>query len=111
MNWEMLTAMGQLGAVLLGPSFIYLAIQIREQTKERRGAGVNALAGQWNGLMKYLTDSADFSAIYLRGLQSFSDLDAVSKVRLSAFFQPLFQQLRGHVSPSTRWHPRRLAVG
>src|SRR5437870_12324530 len=37
MNWEMLAAIGQLAAVFVGiPSLIYLAVQIREQTKERR---------------------------------------------------------------------------
>ncbi len=45
MNWEMLAAIGQLAAVFVGiPSLIYLAVQIREQTKERRQSAVNALA-------------------------------------------------------------------
>lgn len=44
----MLTAVGQLAAVLVGiPSLIYLAVQIREQTKERRQSAVNALTDQW----------------------------------------------------------------
>jgi hypothetical protein len=92
MNWEMLTALGQLAAVLVGiPSLIYLAIQIREQTKERRQAAVNALTVQWGDLTKALHDSAEFSAIYLRGLQSFTDLDAVSKIRFSAFQNRFFK--------------------
>ena len=37
MNWEMLTPFGQLAAVVIGiPSLIYLALQIRAQTQERR---------------------------------------------------------------------------
>src|SRR6266850_856067 len=92
MNWEMLTALGQLAAVLVGiPSLIYLAIQIREQTKERRQAAVNALTVQWGDLTKALHDSGDFSAIYLRGVQSFTDLDAVSKIRFSAFQNRFFK--------------------
>jgi hypothetical protein len=92
MNWEMLTALGQLAAVIVGiPSLIYLAIQIREQTKERRQAAVNALTVQWGDLTKALHDSADFSAIYLRGVQSFTDLDAVSKIRFSAFQNRFFK--------------------
>ena len=47
MNWEMLAAFGQLAAVFVGiPSLIYLAVQIREQTKERRQSAVNALTVQ-----------------------------------------------------------------
>src|SRR3984893_1940486 len=87
MNWEMLAAIGQLAAVFVGiPSLIYLATQIREQTKERRQSAVNALTVQWGDLTKALHDSAEFSALYLRGLQSFDDLDPVSKLRFSAFF-------------------------
>jgi hypothetical protein len=109
MNWEMLAAVGQLAAVLVGvPSLIYLAIQIREQTKERRQAAVNALTVQWGDLVKALHDSAEFSAIYLRGVQSFSGLDAVSKLRFSAFNNRFFKNFEamyfshrdGTLSPS-----------
>jgi hypothetical protein len=92
MNWEILAAVGQLAAVLVGvPSLIYLAIQIREQTKERRQAAVNALTVQWGDLTKALHDSAEFSALYLRAVQSFDDLDAVSKLRFSAFQNRFFK--------------------
>jgi hypothetical protein len=51
MNWEMLAALGQLAAVVVGiPSLIYLAVQIREQTKERRQSAVHALTKQWGDL-------------------------------------------------------------
>ena len=95
MNWEMLAALGQLAAVFVGiPSLIYFAVQIREQTKERRQSAVNALTVQWGDLTCALHESAEFSAIYLRGLQSFNDLDAVSKVRLSAFLNRFFKNFQ-----------------
>jgi hypothetical protein len=95
MNWEMLAAIGQLAAAFVGiPSLIYFAVQIREQTKERRQAAVNSLTVQWGDLTCALHESAEFSAIYLRGLQSFDDLDAVSKVRLSAFFNRFFKNFQ-----------------
>jgi len=57
MNWEMLAAIGQLAAVFVGiPSLIYLAVQIREQTKERRQSAVNsltALAGSFKRVLKH----------------------------------------------------------
>lgn len=90
MNWEMLTAVGQLAAVLVGiPSLIYLALQIRGQTRERRQSAVNTLTVQWGDLTCALHDSAELSAIFLRGLQSFADLDPVAKLRFSAFFKRL----------------------
>ena len=87
MNWEMLAALGQLAAVFVGiPSLIYLAFQIREQTRERRQSAVNALTVQCGDLTCALHDSAELSAIFLRGVQSFADLDPVSKLRFSGFF-------------------------
>ena len=87
----MLSAIGQLAAVFVGiPSLIYLAVQIREQTKERRQSAVNALTVQWGDLTCALHDSAELSAIFLRGVQSFADLDPVSKLRFSAFFNRFF---------------------
>src|SRR5579864_5072162 len=95
MNWEMLAAVGQLAAVFVGiPSLIYLAIQIREQTKERRQSAVNVLTVQWGDLTKALHDSAEFSSIFLRGLQSFEKLDAIEKVRFSAFFNRFFKNFQ-----------------
>jgi hypothetical protein len=96
MNWEMLAAIGQLAAVFVGiPSLIYLAVQIREQNKERRQSAVHALAVQWGDLTCALHDNAEFGAIYLRGVQSFTDLDAVSKLRFSAFLNRFFKNFEG----------------
>jgi hypothetical protein len=96
MNWEMLTAIGQLATVCVGvPSIIYFAIQLREQTRERRQAAVNALTVQWGDLTKALHENAEFTALYLRGIQSFHDLDAVSKLRFSAFQNRFFKNFEG----------------
>ena len=96
MNWEMLTAIGQLATVCIGvPSIIYFAIQLREQNRERRQAAVNALTEQWGELTKALHENAEFTAVYLRGVQSFHDLDAVSKLRFSAFQNRFFKNFEG----------------
>ena len=96
MNWAMLTAVGQLATVIIGvPSIIYFAIQLREQNRERRQSAVNALAVQWGDLTKALHENAEFTALYLRGIQSFHDLDAVSKLRFSAFQNRFFKTFEG----------------
>ena len=96
MNWEMLTALGQLATVFIGvPTVIYFAIQLREQTRERRQAAVNALTVQWGELTKALHENAEFTALFLRGVQSFHDLDAVSKLRFSAFQNRFFKNFEG----------------
>jgi hypothetical protein len=96
MNWEMLTAIGQLATVCVGvPSIIYFAIQLREQTRERRQSAVNALTVQWGELTKALHENPVFTVLYLRGVQSFHDLDAVSKLRFSAFQNRFFKNFEG----------------
>ena len=96
MNWEMLSAIGQLvAAVGVIPSLIYLAIQIREQNKERRRAGINVLTAQWGDLVKSAQESADFSALFLEGIRSFHGLDPVAKLRFSAFFTRFTRNCEG----------------
>ena len=95
MNWEMLAAFGQLAAVVIGiPSLIYLALQIRAQTQERRQSAVNELTARWGDAMSAFHESREFSAIYVRGIQSFEDLDAVSKTKFSAFFNRNFKNFQ-----------------
>jgi hypothetical protein len=96
MNWEMITAIAQSATVLVGiPSLIYFAVQLREQTRERRQAAVNSLTVQWSDLTKGLHEDAEFAAIFLRGVHAFNDLDAVSKLRFSAFENRFFKNFEG----------------
>jgi hypothetical protein len=96
MNWEMLAAIGQLATVLIGiPTVIYLATQIRSQTRERQQSAVHALTEQWGALTEALHNNPEMAAIFLRGAHSFKDLDAVSKLRFSAFFNRLLNIFEG----------------
>ena len=87
MNWEMVSALGQaVAAVAVIPSLIYLAVQIREQNKERRRAGINILTAQWSDLVRSAQESREFAVTFLQGMRSFEDLDAPDKLMFSAFF-------------------------
>ena len=96
MNWEMLSALGQVVAAIgVIPSLIYLAVQIREQNKERRRAGINILTTQWSELVKTAQESRDFAEVFLRGMASFHDLDGPDKLRFSAFFTRFTRNAEG----------------
>jgi hypothetical protein len=111
MNWEMITAIGQMAAVFVGiPSVLYFAVQLREQTRERRQSAVNALTEQWGELTKALHENAEFAALFLRGVQSFHELDPVSKLRFSAFqncffknFEAMYYSKREGILSSESW--------
>ena len=65
MNWEMLSAIGQMVAAIgVIPSLIYLAVQIRGQNKERRRAGINILTAQWSELVRSAQDSREFAVLF-----------------------------------------------
>lgn len=96
MNWEMLSAIGQVvAAVGVIPSLIYLAVQVREQNKERRRAGINILTAQWSELVKSAQESREFATLFLRGVRSFHDLDAPDKLRFTAFFTRFTRNCEG----------------
>jgi hypothetical protein len=96
MNWEMLSAIGQVvAAVGVIPSLIYLAVQIREQNKERRRGGINTLTAQWSDLVKSAQESREFAELFLKGVRSFNDLDAPDKLRFSAFFTRFTRNCEG----------------
>ena len=96
MNWEMLSAIGQVVAAIgVIISLIYLAAQIREQNKERRRAGINILTVQWSDLVKTGQESREFAEFFLRGIRSFEALDAPDKLRFSAFFTRFTRNCEG----------------
>jgi hypothetical protein len=112
MNWEMLSAIGQLVAAIgVIISLIYVAVQIREQNKERRRAGINILTVQWSDLVKTGQESREFAALFLRGMRSFQDLDAPDKLSFSAFFtrytrncEGMFIYYRDGALEKALWH-------
>ena len=96
MNWEMLSAVGQVVAAIgVIPSLIYLGVQIRDQNKERRRAGINILTAQWSDLVKTGQESREFAAFFLRGIRSFQSLDAPDKLRFSSFFTRYIRNCEG----------------
>jgi hypothetical protein len=85
MNWEMISAVGQmLGAVGVIISIVYLAAQIRNQNKESRRAAMNVLTRHWSDLNRTLVENPDLAALWIRALRSFDELDGPSKLRFGA---------------------------
>jgi hypothetical protein len=67
MSWEMLSAIGQLAAVLIGiPTLIYLAIQIKNQSKESQRAAASVLIAHWTDFRKWISDNAELSTTVMR---------------------------------------------
>ena len=72
MNWEMISAIGQmLGAIGVIISIVYLAAQIRNQNKEGQRAAMNVLTTHWSDLNRTLVENPEMAVLWLRALRSF----------------------------------------
>ncbi len=74
-----------IGGIGVVASLIYVAAEIRRQSKLNRFAAANSLAAQWSDLMISLHDGPEMAEIWLKGLHDFDSLDAVSKLRFGAY--------------------------
>src|SRR5207247_6364828 len=92
MNWEMISAIGQmLGALGVIISIAYLAAQIRNQNKESQRAAMNVLTTLWSDLNRTLVENPEMAVLWIRALRSFDDLDAASKMRFGVHMGRFFR--------------------
>ena len=92
MSLEQLALVAEiLGGIGVVASLIYLAYEVRKQSRSNRINAANELAGQWSNLMASIHDAPDLSAIWLQGLADFDELSAVEKLRFSSYFGRLMK--------------------
>ena len=92
MTWEIIGRLGQvLGPIGVVISLIYLAIQIRKRKRQSRNLAMNALVTQLSELMSSQVETLDLCDLWLRGLESYDELDGPSKLRFAAHLE---RQLR-----------------
>jgi hypothetical protein len=76
-------------------SLIYLAVEIRRQSRENNLRAANELAAQWSGLMTSLNEGPEMAEIWLKGHHDFDRLDPVSKLRYGAYFGRFLRNSEG----------------
>src|SRR6266436_7581994 len=92
MTWQMIGRLGQvLGPIGVVISLIYLAIQIRKRKRQSRNLAMNVLVTQFSELMSSQVQTLDLCDLWLRGLESYDELDGPSKLRFAAHLE---RQLR-----------------
>ncbi len=105
MNWEAIAAVGEtIGAIGVVLSLLYLATQIRQSRKQSQLEATRSLVEAINGFTDVLAELPDLSDIYLRGLQDFSSLEPVERVRFSSLMGRLmrtYEQMLQHDSGRT----------
>ena len=82
MNWEAAGAIGEIiGALAVFLTLIYLALQIRQNTKAVQASAVDASISKVTSVRQSMYESAEVAEIYIAGLANPDDLDELSRTR------------------------------
>ena len=100
MNWEAIGAIGEIiGALAVVISIVYLAIQIRANTRATKASASFDATHSWavsNELATSLDDNLVLAAVRSYRVEfDQDDLSEVESVRLAIFHRSLFQKLEG----------------
>ena len=110
MNWEAISAIGQLvGALAVVISLIYLANQVRSNARETRHAAMRSTLDFLNRFAQQIAEHADLAELRDRGFKDFESLEGVDRTRFGSYMHAMFrtiesvyyQHLQGHLG-STR---------
>ena len=84
MNWEAISAIGQLvGALAVVVSLIYLASEVR-RTRASQLAAMRSMSDAFNRWIQQLGQYPHLAEVYYRGLHDFESLEPLDFVRFSA---------------------------
>ena len=103
MNWDAIGAIAEAaGAVAIFVSLIYVAIQIRQNSREIarsvKAAELSAFernVESGNAIREMLLVNADLADLYLKGTQSYRQLDARERFRFGMLMRNLFSAVQG----------------
>ena len=82
MDWEAAGAIGEIiGALAMFLTLVYLATQIRQNTKAVQASAVDASISKVSGVRQSMYENAEICGIYMRGMADPDDLDEESRTR------------------------------
>ena len=85
MNWEAISAIGQLvGALAVVISLIYLAREVRSNARASRLASMRSVSDAFNRWIQQLAEYPHLAELYYRGIHDFESLEGPDFVRFSA---------------------------
>ena len=108
MNWEAISAIGQLvGALAVVISLIYLAREVRSNARATRSATTRSTSDAFNRWAQQLTQHPHLTELYYRGIHDFESLEGADLARFSALMIQAFRyveamyyhHLEGHLDP------------
>jgi hypothetical protein len=87
-SWALIAEVVSAIAVVL--SLIFVGLQIQQNSKAQIQAGTQTVVSEYNDGVRALSIDPGLVCVYLRGLQDYSSLSGVDRVRFNAFFLSMF---------------------
>jgi hypothetical protein len=82
MNWDAIGAVAEIiGALAVFLTLMYLALQIRQNTKAVQASAIDASISKVTNVRQSMYENAEVARIYMKGLADPNDLDEVSLTR------------------------------
>ena len=92
MNWDAIGALAEsVGAAAVVVTLLYLALQIRAQTKESRLTATRDLSRDYLDALDAITRDKEVFDVYLKSLTAYEDLPYEERIRISMFFFRIFR--------------------
>ena len=103
MNWDAVGAIGEMiGALAVVVSVIYLAFQIRDNTRASVVSVVQDAINAYSEQESLVASTPDLAHIILRGRASFSNLSPEEGLRFDSYYSVTFQVFEGWYTGSDR---------
>jgi hypothetical protein len=82
MNWNAIAAIADaLAAVAVVASLLYLAVQVRQNTRQNRLGAQQVLVNELGNALQAQAQNRQLAGLVLKGLQDVESLDAVDKIQ------------------------------
>lgn len=101
-------------AILVAPTLLYLAVQVRQNTKQMRANSAHQYLETAKDLNLALIANKQAASVYRRGVENFGALDADEKTQfffyIGQFYQAfsnMYDLWKSGALPDTAWHPIR----
>ena len=99
MNWDAINAIAEaIAAIAVILTLIYLAKEVRHNTRSAEIAALRDTTAQWNQWSDMLATSPDLADIVARGNVSMKDLSEPEQLRYGAFVQSFFDNAESYRS-------------
>ena len=112
MNWEAIGAVAELiGAVGVIGSLVYLAVQIRQNTRSLRASAYQAITGHVGDINRALFENAEVAHIVDVGSQDRAKLSPEERRRFNAYQMMRFMHYDNLYHQHARRYCRLLGIG